>query len=267
MKLYKQKGVTLIELMIGISIGLVITYFVMSIMMTANRSSIQSEGQSQAQEAGRFTASWLTTEIRRAGYTPDVQEPRTQPFANLCGGGGAMPPAAGGACTFETTGVSDRIAVRRWYTALSGVARDAQDCTGVNLALGENTPLVDVYWVELNTGGGVGDEFDDVLRCVTYDETTGNPVAPSQILVAGMEGLQALYGERIGNIVRYVAADQVTNWNLVFAVKIAVLTKSFTDQSQRAAVRSYVLLDGNPYTFNDSNARQIQTTTVFLAND
>jgi len=262
----KNRGLGLMELLIGVSVGMMVTYFVMNIMVTSNRSANQSNSAAQSQETGRFILHWLTKEIHRAGYTPNEQEGRTTPMAPLCGGA-AMPPAAGAACSFESTDLSDRLALRRLYRGAT-TPRDAQDCMGVNLALADDTPLVDVYWIEPNfAGAGADDNFNDVFRCVTYNENTGTVVALAQTLAVGVENMQILYGERDATGRRYVSADQVNNWNNVHAVKLSILTRSFADQAQRAQQRSFVLLDATPLTFNDTIARQIQLTTVFLTNE
>lgn len=288
MRLQQQRGITLIELMVAGVLGVIITYFIFNIMITSTRTATQADGLAQAQENGRFVTSWLHGEIRRAGYTPDFTDPRIQPFANTCASGAPIPPANNGHCSFNSNNAdSDRIAIRRTYTTAT-TPRDRQDCTGVDLS---STPppsppppsppppppsdgdvLVDVYWVEPDTSADP-DNFSDVLRCVTYLEITGIRVAPAQVIANGVQGFQVLYGESTTpitnnrtNVTRYVNADEVTNWNNVYAARISVLTRSFLPTGLDQATRSYVLLDANPYTFDDRIARHIQGTTIYLPN-
>ena len=50
MKLRSQQGMTLIELMIAGVLGLIVAYFIMTIMMNSNRTSMISSGTAQAQD-------------------------------------------------------------------------------------------------------------------------------------------------------------------------------------------------------------------------
>ncbi|MCD8523289.1 MAG: PilW family protein [Saccharospirillaceae bacterium] len=287
MMLKKQRGMTLIELMIAAVLGMVVTYFVMNIMISSSRNAMQSDGLAQAQENGRFVLSWLHTETRRAGYIPGITDQRIQPFADLCVAELPLPPANDADCTFEANDrASDRLAIQRTFT-LIGSARDTMDCTGVDLTgvRAEGDILTDVYWVERNfvsPDTANDDAYDDVLRCVTYFD--GIPVANAQVIANGVEGLQVLYGirpaedpDRRTNVSRYVALNDIlpVDWDSVRAVRIAVLTRSFSDNTLNRDTRSYILLDSNPasldprhtFTFNDQIARHIQTTTVYLPNE
>lgn len=271
---HRQRGITLVELMIAGLLGLLISYFAMTIMMTSNRTAARADGQSQAQETGRFVMTWLATEVRRAGYVSAVgTSSRINPIAALCDVANNAPPDENGDCTFNSDNAdSDRIAIRRIYSSTSANNRDALDCTGVDLSVAaglvsDSSVLVDVYWVERDSGNG-GDAYDDILRCATYNEETGMTVAPSQVLASGIEGMQALYAESPTingqDVNRFVSADQITSLSAVMAVRIAILTRSFGDDAANSGQRSYVLLDAAPYTFDDRISRQILTTTIAL---
>lgn len=63
----KQKGLTLIELMISLLIGLVVTGVVIQVFVS-NRVTFQlQEGMSKVQESGRLSLQYLTRELREAG--------------------------------------------------------------------------------------------------------------------------------------------------------------------------------------------------------
>lgn len=281
--LHKQRGINLIELMIVGFLMILIGFFMFRIMISANQSSSQSDGIAQAQETARLTMSWLRQDVRRAGLTPDLLTPRIQPFSNLCPDN-ISPPAANADCTFESTNPlqNDRIAVQRVFSTTSSDTRDATDCTGVNLdgtpgLESDETVLIDVYWVERNRdsisslNSDDGDNFDDALRCVTYNEDTGQILNPAQTIASGIDGLQALYAEgakvgtvtaKVGTVTRYVPADQIGNMADVYAIRISILARAFSDFALTQNVRSYLLLDADPYTFDDRIPRQILTTTI-----
>ena len=278
--LHKQQGMTLIELMIAGVLSLTIAYFIMNIMVTSSRTAVQSEGLAQAQENGRFTLSWLETNIRKAGYLPGTSQERIQPFADLCADVLPRPPASGADCTFESNTESDRIAVRRTFVTSSTLASDYSDCTGVDLrgTVNDGDVLVDVYWTELNYDPGSGvatdDDYNDVLRCVTY--YNNNPVSPAQVIASGIESLQVLYGSRPSadpqnrnNVNRYTSLADIApvDWDSVRSVRIAVLTRSFSNTTTAQDTRSYIVLDADPLTFTDRIARHIQSTTIYLPNE
>lgn len=277
--LNKQKGMSLIELMIAGILGMIITYFIMNIMITSTRTATQSDGLAQAQENGRFILSWLHTESRRAGFIPGVINERIQPFADLCAGANPAPPDNDADCTFESDDqISDRIAIQRTFSDVT--PRDSLDCTGVDLTgvRSNGDVLTDVYWVERDfaqAGVATDDAYDDVLRCVTYFD--GVRTSDAQVIASGIEGLQALYGvrpladpDRQTNVNNYLQLNQMpqpVDWDSVRAIRIAILTRSFGENTLAQAPRSYILLDADPMTFDDQIARHIQSVTVYLPNE
>lgn len=266
---------TLIELMIAGVLGLVISYFVMNIMISSNRVAASSDGIAQAQESGRFIMSWLREEVRRAGYAPVLSTATSViPFvANTECTTTSLPPADGADCSFDSNSSNDRIAIRWTYNPDSAVDRDQQDCTGTSISFTEDTNLIDVYWVETDTGTG-GDSYDDVLRCVTYNDDTGVIISPqAQTIASGILGMQVLYGETVSplstgetNVTRYINGSNVTNWSNIQAVRLSILTRSFSTTTADNATRSYILLDADAYTFTDRDSYYIQTTTIALHN-
>ena len=138
----KQRGVTLIELMIASLLSLLVAYFIMNIMITSTRTATASDGVSEAQETGRFVMSLLQAEAQRAGYQHVLNENTIEPFANLCAAGFAnLPPADNANCTFnsDANDSGDRIAIRWNFNPNSTLERNTQDCTGVNLAVPADT--------------------------------------------------------------------------------------------------------------------------------
>ncbi len=267
-----QRGMTLIEMMIAGLLGLIVTYFIVNVMISSNRTALTSDGLAQAQESGRFVMSWLQEEVRRAGYSADPTQTLNQPFADVCTGT-ATPPSSDADCTYEATDeVSDRIALRWLYDSDSTSERDQEDCTGTALSTSyDGTVLIDVYWVEQDFGSD-GDDYDDVLRCATYSEDSGNVVASAQTIASGTLGMQVLYGVSSNSgsddsdVTQYVAASEVTDWALVRSARISVLTRAFNTNTLDQSTRSYILLDAEPYTYTDRTARYILSSTFFLPN-
>ena len=276
--LRKQQGVNLVELMVVGFLMVLIGYFMIQIMHSSNESSSRSDGIAQAHETARLALAWLHQDLKRAGFSADLQEPRTQPFADICTGANNVPPNLNGNCTFESTLASDndRLAILRTFSTDSDDPKDSMDCTGADLTgtiglIPEESILADVYWVDRDrdstSGTSDGDDFDDVLRCATYNHATGVALN-SATLASGVEGLQAIYAESdagFGTASAYVSADRV-DMNNVYAIRVSILSRSFSDFALDQVARSYILLDASPYTFTDRVPRQILTTTTALKN-
>lgn len=63
------RGLTLVELMVAIAIGLVITAAIVQIFVTSRSSYTLEEGLARVQEAGRFAVDLMSYDVRMAGYT------------------------------------------------------------------------------------------------------------------------------------------------------------------------------------------------------
>ncbi len=282
MKQFKhQRGMTLVELMVAGLLSVIAVVFITNILLTSNRTALQSEGLAQAQENGRFILTWLQSNLRRAGY-PYPKEgigSRIQPFADACASASPLPPAAGADCTLNTgNGLSDRIAARRTYVSdvNYGIPADRQDCAGAAITgLTDGETIVDVYWVENNftSGGGVSSTagYNNVLRCVTYRASSHAALNSAQVIASGINSLRALYAFRgADNKMRYVRAGDLsaTEWREnIRAVRVSVLTHAFSTTGLEQKSRQYILLDAAPITYNDQTARSIQSTTIFLPNE
>lgn len=284
----KHAGVTLIELMIAMALGIGLTLAVINIVMVTNRSSSLADGLSQSQETGRFALSYMSKAIQMAGYTTGTDE--INPFIEIC-------PAnnyALGHCTYDKTGGydystpaqperGDRIALTRQVSVT-----DNKNCAGqdINTASKPNnitadTIVIDTFWVEEDSSG------EPNLYCLTYLDPAVITNAPNsfeknkQPIANGITAMHVLYGYseapdpgKNRNVTRYIAAnelpvDPVTNrvdWKRVYSVRLAILTHSYEESSLKKKVRGYVLMDSEPYTYNDSFSRQIFTTTIARKN-
>lgn len=70
--LSRQRGISLIEMMIGLVLGLIVVSAVMNMYAGSSRSSAFSNGLQTMQENGRYGVSVLQRGLRLAGYSPDV---------------------------------------------------------------------------------------------------------------------------------------------------------------------------------------------------
>lgn len=68
MTLRRQNGATLIELMIGVTIGLLVTLVVAQAYLTGSSTQSAQNSLTRLQESGRFSLQLLSNEISKAGY-------------------------------------------------------------------------------------------------------------------------------------------------------------------------------------------------------
>lgn len=92
---------------------------------------------------------------------------------------------------------------------------------------------------------------------------------PAQELAEGVERMQVLYGEdtdadRVPNA--YRRADQVTSWEDVTSVRVALLVASVRGRLAESDDRSFDLLGVSAGPFSDGRLRRVLTTTIALRN-
>lgn len=264
MNINLQRGMSLVELMIASFLGVLLTMAIINIFTITNRTASQSDGLSQAQETGRFVASFMSDAISVAGYSGDNTTNPIDPHAPLCAD--QNNPSA---CTINRNdGVGDRITVIRKISEGNDL-----DCAGssFNLGAGVDDEVVDAYWVEGN-GTDTGDLF-----CLTYNKQTNTPYGnrTKQPIASGVIAIHALYGHSKSytqtgnrNVTQYISADDVpaAEWARVFSVKIAALVQSFEDSAIVERERKFILLDADPYKLQDKFSREVFTTTITRAN-
>jgi type IV pilus assembly protein PilW len=290
--LQKNKGFTLVELMITLVLSLMITYAIAQVLISSNRTSVTSDGMSQSQETGRFVMSFLASHIRQAGLDSITNDSRvTDPiiscsdFPNLAGIGGnpacTLESNSGGDETNIYTSVinGDRLAIA-WIPPVPLDAANnpdpdlITDCTGEG-GYSEDDIILNVFWVAPDANGMSS------LFCQghTFDGANITDSNDAQAIANGVDSMHVLFGEAIDplpadkdrNVGRYssaasAAAGGVTNWNQVYSIKISILTRSITDVTNEVALRRYVLLDAQPYLMEDAINRQVFNSTFVISN-
>ena len=211
----RQRGSSLVELMVGLTIGLLVAVAALGSLVYARlASNTVDDGTRLNQEA--MTA-WriIGGQLRQAGArrldsVPDcigagcvttkvafnTDYPATLP--PLFGYAGQLVSGSEGA-----SGAPDTIAV---FLGLDLDPALAVDCLGEPSAV--TTGITSTFSVS-----------DNALRCRGAGASSA---AGAQALVAGVEDLQVWYGQRAGNDLRYLSANNVSNWPAVDTVMICL---------------------------------------------
>lgn len=247
----QQKGFTLVEIMVAMTIGLLMMAGILQISLANRESSRLQRNMGFVQENIRSTMEFLARDVRQAGLfiddDPMAPESAPAPFINVSAVATTDDTAA---VTADGGGANnDQITLTR---------ESNTDC------LGQATPT--------NAAGNrfaINHYFIRSQRLMCR----GNGNAAAEPLVDGVESLQILYGENTdGNPLsanRYVRADQVGDMNNVVSVRIAMRFISREAVRQTADTSQYALLDSAAFipAANDSRRlRREMTTTISLRN-
>jgi len=244
----RSRGFTLIELMVAVTIGLLLTLVVANLFLSSRATYQTTDEMSRMQENIRYAYQLLTRSVHLSGFR---SSPNT--FANTIFGAGnqALTGTDGGGTT------SDTFTVRyQGSGAGTGVAPDGSvvDCQGREVDAGVTTRAT--FSIAVGSNGG------NALFC---DNGTG-----ALEVIPDVDNMQVLYGEDTnGDMVadRYVAAGSVANFDNVVTVRAALLFR--TTNISAAAVRdtgTYNLNGTVIPAFNDTRIRRAVVLNLNLRN-
>lgn len=292
---WRVRGVGLVELMVTMLIGALITAGVIS-LFNANRQSFRMQDNlSVAQESGSFALEFMARDLRLAGYkspTPDIPGIDWQQSLN---------DIVQGAFT------DDRLAVVHAADGYVGTFT----CNGINanpaIPPAPNVVISNVYWVQNSPDGSERELVCQGFR-VTVDGNlqvnSSIPLGVPQTMISGVDTFQVLYGvdtvhDNDPNFAGCAQSpDLATEWvtgaqlkqaidrgllpppgcaamdvrTVIRAVRIGLLVRTNADvDAPPAAGQTYTVLDrtldqANFPAINDGRIRRLFMTTVALRN-
>jgi len=232
--LLRQRGFSLVEFMVAITIGLLIVAVVSEAYVIATGTQRSQSDKSRIQESMRFAFDSLSYAIRKAGYrNPMATGPSVE---NFCGTGGKL----------RLVGKNDATTLDPTTTDLSGTSAailnksdvlrvryhgDGQtvspftadgsvtDCLGNSVPA--NTVVEDTFFVKADSANN----NEPSLFCYTSNASAAGSVA----IIPGIESLQFLYGEDTnadGTIERFVPQNAVGSMNNVRSIVISIVARS-----------------------------------------
>lgn len=231
----KESGLTLIELMVAMTIGLFLVAVIGNLFVGAKQTYRTQDNLARLQENGRFALELLGRNIRDAGYTNISFAPPASKYA--------APTATSfsGTAITGSNGSPDTITVS--YDA-------ATDCLNAAAPGGR---AVNAF--SINAG--------KQLICL------GNGSATSQVILDDVEDMQIFYGEDTDgdqNPNRYVVAGTggLVMGN-VTAVRLCVLVRSSEDKLANKE-QTYTDCSGSSVTAADKRIRRTFSATYNLRN-
>lgn len=270
----KHAGFSLVELMITLTLGLIISGAIIQVLVSSSVTNKLNQAVSQVQESGRFIMSRLSKELYEVGRYDlvtaniDTSVDIVAEAAYVQNNAVALPGDFINNATLGTvqtgSGGSDKLVV-----SLLG----ASDCTGNRHGYPVDTEfhIVNHYFV-------VGSE----LKCTGYDGRVlrglkSQTVSPITVtLLDNVESFQIQFGvsDEIvtsqGQAISYVTADQLANLRasnqLVVSLRWALMLKSYQNEVRQTTAQQFSLLNEAAKTMDTAHYYQVFSKTLALRN-
>lgn len=256
----KNKGFSLVELMIAMTIGLMISAALIQVFIGSKKTYRTIDANETVQENMRVAMELMVESIGYAGFmsNPDQQ----LIFPNL-----ELYPAMG---TFVQQGIvtgdnnlaissaldgSDRFTVRYY-----GHADQLNiDCLG--RAVPVDTIAEVTYYVSARDAEGIAE-----LRCsVIVRKQSGTVVSgpDEDVVISGVDDMQIRY--RQSSVANYLDTPSV--WTEVLAIQVGLLVSSDAEGAKEKQKQSFDLLDaGHVVEFEDAKIRHTMEKTIAIPN-
>ena len=267
----QSAGVTLLETLVGLALGLVVVGAVAAHYLSGGQSALLQSAQAQMSDDAQIAMQLLAGELRMAGYAQPQSVDRSldgvvswklpldRPALVACDFG-FISPSAEGQVQCANSGSSAALAVHYQADAsntvpLSGSAVPS-DCRGYGLNAKDGVYLVENRWFVATSNGR------SELRCTSR---LGNAAQP---LVDNVESMALWFGQAQATEplqpVRYVTAGQVGDWRLVRSVRICLLMRSSESVLAPGGAGAYRDCQGRQQSSSDRRIRRAFHTTVAL---
>ena len=296
-----QRGMTLIELMIGLMIGLIVSGAALAVFLAINRMGKTHGDSGKLLEEGGFVSQRMTVAIKRSGYVDLLADNFV--FNQIIDGKSALgkvieSPNAGnldkfGALYFATTGLSAGI-----FGCENGVLSASSTCTTqgcrdallvayqATTALSSSDPFAPSVPTSVSDGSAFSDcngkappagsdviinryfvNAQDELMCM------GNGDNQSRVLAVNVDQFQVLYGVSNWSVsepirrVSWQTAAQVTaanRWNSVIQVDLCLITRGPVGSTLNPGMTNNC--DGSTSATSDTRLRKTFRTIVSLRN-
>lgn len=242
-----QSGLSLVELLIAMALGLILTVGALQMMLSSQSLYRTTDSLSRIQESGRFALDFLAKDIRMAGYN---SLNLVSLYDEACGTFTSCTDDGGGS-------TSDRIGIMLQPS-------QAVDCIGNTLT---DSVVVNVYYLQAVAGVSS-------LYCRGYNPTTSSWLGAEQPLIDGVENMQILYGIKTVDadgeflaVNNYIPASSTMVTENVATVRIALLVNNGQANGDGDLVeRTFTLLDAPELKLTDKHQRQVYTSTIAINN-
>jgi len=259
--LLRQRGFTLVELMVSLTIGLVLLAGVAQVFASNKQANRYNESLSELQDNGNFAMQFITTQLANAGRVPNPQlfnragqdpsdwstlEAQVYPAANLPVGG-----TEGGTS-------SDSLIINVAYP--NTITTPPANCAGTSVPTPGNFTLGNNYGITNTLTIATGASGRPALFCNGVE------------IIEGVENLQVEYGvdtdaDRMVDRYYKINAVPAANVRDILTVRVALMVATVKEARTAQTGTTTKDLAGTTVTLsNDKRLRQIYTSTVRLHN-
>lgn len=269
----KIRGLSLVEVMVSLVIGLVVVGAVMVTYLGTGKTSRYQAAYAEMNENAQIALGILSRDLLLAGYAQPTgfdagTGKLTRTYADRavfgCDNGFVSPSTTGLAACAASGG---RPSIEVVYEAdlkntVPTSSNVPSDCLGSGLTdLGGYYLAYNRYYLATGSSGR------SELHCASRQGNAGQP------LVDNVDAMKVWYGEANAAepraIVRYVSAGNVTDWGLIVSVRICLLMRSSEPLMQTGGIEdtlTYLDCDSAQQTSNDRYIRRAYFTTTTLRN-
>lgn len=243
----RQSGLSLIELMISVAIGLLLIAVIGNVYLAGRQSFRDQDESARLQETGRFVLDMISRVALEAGRADVAPDNALQNFFLLTGGGVLALDGVNGA------GVASDTLIIRFASASGGEV----DCLGSGTGGSAAAPVVITQTLAF-------DGADRELQCTS---SIGNATQP---LASNVEDFQVTFGVDSNGAVGGWNVDQyvdptTANAQNALAVRVCVLVT--TADGMAPAAQQYVDCNGAPaIAIGDRRIRRAFTKVIGLRN-
>jgi type IV pilus assembly protein PilW len=239
-----QRGVTLVEMMVAMVLGLLILLAVSSIYIGSRQTFRLQDDNARLQETGRYALEVMGRSIRQAGFwNMPISPVDTATAFQPSPGGAAITGVNGAGSTPDTVTVQ-----------YDGLIND-RDCEG-NVLTANTTPanpVQDAYRLNNNE-----------LQC----DGNADGTVDHQALVSDIEDVQILYGIDTDNnqsADRYV--DTPVNWGQVVSARVCVQARSANsvNNAPQSFLNCVGALGKSGTAFTTAGANDLRLRRTFIA--
>lgn len=242
-----QAGISLIELMVAMVIGLMLVLMVTSYLISSRQSYQTSIANVDVQDARRFALSVVQQQLWMTGYSDSWEDfDVTFPAHD---GSGSQPPNFDKAQLVAAT-ANDDVWVRYRASELANQPLSHCDGTSFSGSGGGDTGSIAVTRLYLD---------GHTLRCKVYF-SNGDP-HNSLPLLNDVDALQWRYLDDSG---QWQVQSSVKDWHSIKAIQMQLILAS--SESTGSRFQQAFDWNGNPLSFDDGKARSLVSLTTTLRN-
>lgn len=271
------KGVSLIELMIAMALGLLLLAGIIQIFIYNKQSYSSVVGMSHASDSGRLATQLISTAVAKAGYWGNVTSNRSYGRDTSVTSGSYSGVFDANTYVFGSDNDASAATVvddtdELWLRYNGNSNEPFSTCLGDSVS--GSQVAVEHYYIQPASGTEKMPSLACEVILLNINTATGAISAPatasvnSQTMVTGIENMQILYGQynTAKTQVRYLNAEDVTDWGRVDNIRIALIAASPSESNTIIRTEDFELLDETVTAPQDRFARQAFERSMSLRN-